>query len=285
MRTLLVLAALLTGMATYGEGVITQATATHTPPCDSVPVIHYWDNYDFSKTASDSSATLEEEFIRFINLTSTSSRTQEAFSQLLVHIGSNNELLNRFIDLAQQLLADSHSPVYNEELYITMLESIAASEQITAIKRDQINYHLALALKNRIGTTATDFEMLLRDGSYSTLHTVTGNKYILLYMGDPECNVCHDAMQQLLASQHITQLTESGDLTIISLSIEGNTTSWQNASAPAGWIDACDENCIIFDEELYDITSIPSFYLLDNNHKVILRDVHIGYIINFLTQR
>lgn len=244
--------------------------------------LHYWDAYDFNAPSLiESSAAMEQEFIQFIGIMSHATLPREAFDHLASLLATNNKVLDHFMELAEIHLAQSTSPLYNETLYITMLESIVAQEKLAPIKREQIGYHLSMAQKNSIGSIAADLELLLRDGSHCNLSDIAGS-YILLYLGDPDCSVCNQAKAELLTAGIITKMTADGILTVVSVCLEGKTDTWTSTPAPAGWIDACDENMIIYDEELYDLAGTPSFYLLDGNHRVILRDVHAGYVIEYL---
>lgn len=248
--------------------------------------LHYWDHYDFTdNTLIGNQDVSEQGFYNYISIMSGVTQQREAFDRLAGKITRNDKMLNYFLDLADQYLAESHSPLYDEELYIIMLNSILSVQHLDATKRIQVQYKLDMAMKNRIGEVAADITMLLRDGTYTTLSSIKSNQYILLYMGNPDCNVCNFAKHQLLASAIITHLVSCGDLAIISLCIEGCTQAWQDIPAPGGWIDACDENQAIYEEEIYDIAQVPSFYLLDHERKVILRDVHVEYLLQYLSSQ
>lgn len=247
--------------------------------------LHYWDLYDFNDLSLiDNEEISEQGFIDFINLICNTTHQVEAFDILASRLTTNNKMLDYFIDMADRHLAEPQSPIYNEELYIMLLESITANGEIEPIKIEQISYYLELAKTNRIGTIAADIELLLRDGTYCNLSDIHGT-YILLYLGDPDCNVCEEAKEQLLSSEVITSKVATHQLTIVSVCIEGKSDKWLSTPAPCQWIDACDEHQAVYEEEIYEIARTPSFYLLDSDHRVVLRDVHADYVIDYLQSK
>jgi thioredoxin-related protein len=259
----------------------TASTTTLNKVADST-ALHYWEAYNLGDTLHTANKELwEQGFKEFAHMTSRTEQPRAAFERMAAQLVTNEKTLDYFTLLAEEHLADSHSPLYNEELYITMLESIIADKNISSLKRDQVSYQLDMALKNRIGSEATDIMLLTRDNSYIYLNNIRG-EYILLYLGDPDCSVCNEAKEKIIASQAITEMVQNHRLMVVSVCVEGKTDTWETTPAPGEWIDTCDEQLSIYEEELYDMAAIPSFYLLDSNKHVILRDVHAEYVIEYL---
>lgn len=69
---------------------------------------------------------------------------------------------------------------------------------------------------------------------------------------------------------------------VLSVCVEGKTEAWLSSSAPSGWIDACDEEGVVYEGSLYDIPGLPVLYLLDSEHRVLLKNVQSGQIESFL---
>ena len=137
-----------------------------------------------------------------------------------------------------------------------------------------------MANKNRVGAKAANFSYLTRDGKRSELLKTKG-KHILLFMGDPECDNCSVVKKELMANHFLNKCIEDGTLTVLSVCVEGKTEAWEQTPAPDKWIDACDDTQMIFGEMLYDIPGLPVLYLLDKNHKVIMKNVQLFQIEQF----
>lgn len=53
---------------------------------------------------------------------------------------------------------------------------------------------------------------------------------------------------------------------------------------PDTWINGYDKTGLVNDKQLYDLKALPTLYLLDREKKVILKDVTIEVIIDYLTK-
>ena len=51
---------------------------------------------------------------------------------------------------------------------------------------------------------------------------------------------------------------------------------------PKGWIDACDEGQVIYEDLLYEIPGLPVLLLLDKEHRVLMKNVYPDMVETFL---
>lgn len=244
--------------------------------------LHYWDNIDFNDSTIIGNEDISEQgFSNFISIMPYVTQKEVAFAEFVSKISLKPDVQDYFMAVAKKYLAESQSPVFNEELYITMLQSLLSSDMLDSARRAKYSVILDTEMKNRVGEVATDFEFMLRDGGRGRLSEINA-KYILVFFSDPDCDRCNSVKAQIDASAVVRIKLLLGDLALLSVCIEGDTDAWKRIKTPDEWIDACDEKCAIYDQELYDIPGLPSFYLLDSSHRVILRDVHFQLVENFL---
>ena len=244
--------------------------------------LHYWDNIDFNDSTIIGNIDISEQgFSNFISIMPYVTQKEIAFSEFVSKISLKPDVQDYFMAVAKKYLAESQSPVFNDELYIMMLQSLLSSDMLDSARRAKYSMILDTEMKNRVGEVATDFEFMLRDGGRGRLSEINA-KYILVFFSDPDCNRCNLVKAQIDASAVVRIKLLLGDLALLSVCVEGDTDSWKRIKTPDEWIDACDEKCAIYDQELYDIPGLPSFYLLDSSHRVILRDVHFQLVENFL---
>ena len=244
--------------------------------------LHYWDNIDFNDSTIIGNEDISEQgFSNFISIMPYVTQKEVAFAEFVSKISLKPDVQDYFMAVAKKYLAESQSPVFNEELYITMLQSLLSSDMLDSVRRAKYSVILDTEMKNRVGEVATDFEFMLRDGGRGRLSEINA-KYILVFFSDPDCDRCNSVKAQIDASAVVRIKLLLGDLALLSVCIEGDTDAWKRIKTPDEWIDACDEKCAIYDQELYDIPGLPSFYLLDSSHRVILRDVHFQLVENFL---
>ena len=244
--------------------------------------LHYWDNIDFNDSTIIGNEDISEQgFSNFISIMPYVTQKEVAFAEFISKISLKPDVQDYFMAVAKKYLAESQSPVFNEELYITMLQSLLSSDMLDSARRAKYSVILDTEMKNRVGEVATDFEFMLRDGGRGRLSEINA-KYILVFFSDPDCDRCNSVKAQIDASAVVRIKLLLGDLALLSVCVEGDTDTWKRIKTPDEWIDACDEKCAIYDQELYDIPGLPSFYLLDSSHRVILRDVHFQLVENFL---
>ena len=244
--------------------------------------LHYWDNIDFNDPTIIGNEDISEQgFSNFISIMPYVTQKEVAFAEFISKISLKPDVQDYFMAVAKKYLAESQSPVFNEELYIMMLQSLLSSDMLDSARRAKYSVILNTEIKNRVGEVATDFEFMLRDGERGRLSEIDA-KYILVFFSDPDCDRCNSVKAQIDASAVVRIKLLLGDLALLSVCVEGDTDAWKRIKTPDEWIDACDEKGEIYDQELYDIPGLPSFYLLDSSHRVILRDVHFQLVENFL---
>lgn len=244
--------------------------------------LHYWDKIDFNDNSIiGNKEIVEQGFSNFISIMPYVGEKEAAFEMLGSRLVTNTRMLQYFLTVGMKYLAEPLSPVYDEELYIMFLNGIVSQQGITERDYEEVAFELDMARKNRIGTKAADFAFLKRDGKQGRLSKVKA-EYILLFFGDPECDVCAEVKENLKSSEVIASFIDNGRLKVLSVCVEGDTDAWRQTTLPPAWIDACDDKQVIYGDLLYDIPGLPVLYLLDKEHNVIMKNVPLLHIEQFL---
>ena len=247
--------------------------------------LHYWDRYDFTDNTLIGNVDISEQgFSNFISIMPYVTDKDAAFAQLAVNIASNQRMADYFVALGMKYLYEQASPVYDEGLYILMLEKILEQPALPENLRQEFGFDLKMANMNRVGSVAADFSFLSRAGERSTLLKTKG-EYILLFLGDPECDYCTEAKEQLLAMPVFGRLVADGSLKVLQVCVEGMSDAWKEYRAPERWIDACDDRMEIHKGLLYEIPGLPVLYLLDKNHRVLLKNSSPAAVENFFMKK
>jgi thiol-disulfide isomerase/thioredoxin len=115
---------------------------------------------------------------------------------------------------------------------------------------------------------------VLRGGRKGTLRTLRTTVPVLVVFYNPDCESCVETLGQMRASQVLTQAVQSGRLTVLAVYTEGDADIWRQHAGelPDGWLDAQDPARVILEKELYDLSGMPSLYLLDKDKRVMLKD-------------
>lgn len=244
--------------------------------------LHYWDKIDFNDSSIiGNKEIVEQGFSNFISIMPYVGEKEAAFEMLGSRLVTNTKMLQYFLAVGMKYLSEPLSPVYNEELYIMFLNGIVTQLGISERDYEEVAFELGMARKNRIGTKAADFAFLKRDGKLGRLSKVKA-EYILLFLGDPECDVCAEVKEGIKSSEVVASFIDNGRLKVLSVCVEGNTDAWRQTALPSTWIDACDDKQVIYSDLLYDIPGLPVLYLLDKEHNVVMKNVPLSYIELFL---
>jgi hypothetical protein len=88
----------------------------------------------------------------------------------------------------------------------------------------------------------------------------------------------------MVNSAWLNHLLETGKLDILAIYPDNELPLWKKHKdeIPSLWINAHDQPRVIKDKLLYDLKAIPTFYLLDRDKKVLLKDTDIQRIEAFL---
>lgn len=237
---------------------------------------HYWDNFDFADTAFLARAdTLQlfEAYARYVQLLFSVPTDGAPMDSLMRRAAVSRPMLDYFAMLADRVLGDPNSPLRNDEFYIPVLRAQLSSPWYDEYERLAPEYRLSLASQNRIGEQANDFRYTLASGATGSLYGLRA-EYVLLFINNPGCPMCREIREAISASPMLTELIEHGRLRVLALYPDENLDEWRayREQIPASWINAYDDGCVLREKGLYDLSAIPSLYLLDAQKRVLVKD-------------
>ena len=243
---------------------------------------HYWDNYNFADTALLKLPFLTEQgVVDFIDVLPFVPyvQTADALKGLVYKSEAAPETFEHFTGLLDKYLYHPASPFRNDEFYIPVLEAMLESDIPTDTEKTVLRYRLENASKNRVGTVAADFNYTSENGKTRRMHQVK-SEYILLMFYYPDCHTCEEATRKMIDSPAIQRMAADKRLTIMAVYPDNDENLWKRhlRSFPSTWINGYNKDLKIENDGLYDIRSIPTFYLLDAKKRVILKDAPLERI-------
>lgn len=252
-------------------------------------VRHYWENVDFADTTYlDHREVMEQAWVDYIDIMKLvpEETAISAIKQMYKDAGKKKKVFFYFTDLAEKYLYDPNSPMRNEELYIPVLDAMLESTVLDDTEKILPKGRRDLAEQNRLGRQAEDFTYTLVSGKSGTLYGVKAD-YTLLFINNPGCHACEEGIKELKQAPAINKEFEAGNLKILSVYPDEDKEEWERhlSDFPKEWINGYDKKLMIKEKNLYDLKAIPTLYLLDKNKKVLLKDVVVGQIEQYLQQR
>ena len=186
----------------------------------------------------------------------------------------SSNVFETFCDLTYKYLYDPNSPMRNEDIYYHFVKRLASYEGISQEMRDKYAYDAKMCSLNKVGTVAADFRFADKNGKIRTLHSIEA-PVTLLFFSNPGCTMCYDIIQTLSGSEAISERIAAGQLAVLNIYIDEDLEGWRSYMSiyPENWYNGFDPDLVIRTENLYNVRAIPSLYLLDENKKVLFKDV------------
>lgn len=236
---------------------------------------HFWDVMNFADSSylKDKQA-IEVHFFSYIsNLRNFPiTLSQESLEKFTASVlNATPPLKEYFLETIENSLYHPNSPLRNEGLYIIVLKTIIANESFDPILKERYKEQLQMALKNNIGDLSNDFKFTTIDGKHGSLHTLPRKNTLVMFY-EPDCPAC-EASLEYFANNSVIELA-SKSFNMLAVYTGDNIAEWKKSAQKFKpyWIVAHDNEMIITLERLYDRRPSPSFYLLDKENRVVLKD-------------
>ncbi|MDE6431521.1 MAG: DUF5106 domain-containing protein [Duncaniella sp.] len=246
------------------------------------PLASFCRNIDYSDTVSlGDERVMTRRMIDIVKLmpytdTLTTSQELNLFFNRISPVPRSVAIVDSLGDL---YLNNPASPVRDNELYIRFLRAMLSADSIGDFVRLRSEENLRIASLNREGTIANNISILDRNGVLRDLHSIKAS-HILLVFYDPECPHCSEILAEVAASEKINGLIQKDGLVIVAVYAEGKRSVWERSKAdmPDNWIIGYDMSGVL-DRDLYTLPAMPVMYLLDSDHRVLLKDPDFSYIL------
>ena len=245
---------------------------------------HFWDKYDWADTSKANMDLGEQGFSNFLFLLGrTDSLTMDRACAAFVRGAfSNRRSRDRFASLSEHYLWNPESPLRNDAVYVALLRHMAqAYGDGDSVGRDLCLFRLRMVWKNLPGSVATDFVYIDREGR-SRRMSETESPYTLLVFYSPDCEHCEKILPQLLVSPAL----RNPRVRVLAVFPDADTEKWRMTryEMPPNWTDGYSPEGEISAEALYYIPATPSFYLLDSDKRVLLKDPSPDRLLQVLEQ-
>ena len=178
----------------------------------------------------------------------------------------------QMLELAERRFSDPADPIHNENLYMIVLNHALENFVLSATEKEKQRLLLEGAKKNMEGSIAADFDFVTPDGKevqhLKDLHADN----ILIYFNNPDCDACEVVKERLSNNEYIIQLVKDKKLIVLAIYPYDDQKLWKKAKYPKMMINGWNQSRQIEYAELYDLPTLPCFYLLDKDYKVLMKN-------------
>ena len=175
------------------------------------------------------------------------------------------------LDYAERHLGNPAAPEHDELAFFQVLEQVCASPKLSADDKLRAGLLLEQAQKNRVGATAANFDFVTPDGETHSLSDYH-SQFTLIYFNDPDCDACQRVKARLDTCSVIERMVHDGRLAVIAVYTLDDEKAWRSTTYPAYMVNGWNKSQSIDNDELYVLPSMPLFYLLDADKKVVLKN-------------
>lgn len=246
---------------------------------------HYWDNFDFADTVYIHLPDITEQaIVNFMDLMPRVPKELALKSMGILYqkAAPHSDMTWHFWNTMSRYWKDANSPVKNEEMFIWLCRSVESVPEVEMTLREQASFERRLAEKNRVGQPAVDFVYTLASGKQGRLHQLNAT-YTLLLFYNPDCHTCTEVKKAMKQSQRLKSLVTSGQMKVLTVYPDEDLVLWRSRlnELSEDWLNAYDKGQVLTRKFSYDLSSIPSFYLLDKDKKVLLKDADWRQVMQF----
>lgn len=249
-------------------------------------ILHFFDNLDFSDKRLLNTPFLEQKLgFYFMKLVAHQTDSIiEKVKMVLDKAKVSDEVYRwtvRYLyKLYQEAPVDGNTEVYNfiGEHYIIAEPNKWSDQQFI----EEVTNRLTKSKMNPVGKTATNLKLTKPDGKITDLYSIKAPITILLFY-NPECEACQSVTETLLA---IYREYSGKGLEIFAVYVDKQKNEWLKyiQEKKLGWINVFDPTGAEAVEKKYDIYAIPMIYILNENKKIIQKDVPIETLKNKIDQ-
>ena len=178
----------------------------------------------------------------------------------------------QMLELAERRFSDPTDPIHNEVLYMAVLKHATEKFVLGAAEKEKQRLLLEGAKKNMIGTIAADFDYITpNDKEVKHLKDLNAN-YILVYFNNPDCQSCETVKERLATNELINKMVNEKKLVVLAIYPYDDQKLWKKAKYPKMMINGWNQSRQIEYAELYDLPTLPCFYLLDKDYRVLMKN-------------
>lgn len=200
------------------------------------------------------------------------SRATDSLGRMLAAASKDSVVFRKTVTFLTEPLGSPNSGYRNQHLYAKILEAKINSNWYNADEKKIAKGKLILSQQNNIGHAANDFPYTTPSGKVKRLYDLKA-KFLLLYFNNPECEACKEMKAALAQSAIINQKLATGELKVLSIYADTDNEKWKShlGEYPRQWLQGISDGTL-YKSKVYDLSAIPTMYLLDKDKKVLLKD-------------
>ena len=242
-------------------------------------VDHFWERCDFN-TAFSAKAKMAQAFDDYVQFLRHAPRENSlaSINNLLTRLEKNPDGLLFITQLAENHMYSDSADLASDETYLPFVKAVAANKRISKADKQKYALQADILSANAPGNVAPSLDYVTPSGQKCNLDNDTA-KIVVVFFNDPDNLDCRLARARINSNAVANDLIEAGVMKIVAITPGDPTDLWrsQTEAYPKNWTVGAAPSA--FDK--YDIRNIPSFYIIDDQHRIAAKNVSTEALINF----
>lgn len=240
---------------------------------------HFWTKVTIADTANFHSPKLLLDFLYLLKQADEQQKSIQSFVSLAC---KQEHTIGQILYWLDNILYDSSSPHYNENLYSSLMNAVIISDADSIMKLIP-QQRIEMMSKNQVGKQANDFSFVTKEGYTKSLYIIDA-PLLLLVFNNPDCSLCHQTEKSIVQNELLQSLLDSGRLKLLAITPDADYEGWMNHTYPSNWLVGYDREKIIYGQRIYDIQRLPCLYLLDKDKRVLLKEADYERLCKYLME-
>ena len=247
-------------------------------------IANYFNKVDFSDESLIPTDVMTNKIFDFLSIQLTSEQNKDQQTMALI-LGADNVLNRATVNFEMykflyQFLFETFKELNVNEV-VDYLTRIPYSEEMDC-SEEQYNELLSIAEFNsraRVGSIAKNISGKTIFDQDFDLYSID-NKFTIVYFWSYTCDHCRENLGGLKSF-----LDENPDFSMVAVSVKGDLKKIKNIvkkNKISGYFyhDGLEWDCPYVDD--YAVTATPSFYLLDNENKIVFKPFDFNELVDFV---
>lgn len=240
---------------------------------------HFWTEGTIADTTNFQGPKLLLDYIYLLKQTDEQQKCVQSFVSFACRQENTFGLILYWLD---NILYDSSSPHYNENLYSSLMNAVIISDADSIMKLIPLK-RMEMMKKNQVGKQANNFSFVNKEGHNNSLYKIEA-PLLLLVFNNPDCSLCHQTEKSIVRNELVQSWMNSGRLKLLAITPDADYEEWMNHTYPSNWLVGYDKEKVIYEQRLYDIQRLPCLYLLDKDKRVLLKEADYNRLCKYISE-
>ncbi|MCI9607111.1 MAG: DUF5106 domain-containing protein [Muribaculaceae bacterium] len=244
-------------------------------------ITHFWDLCDLKKGFSSRAKMAGALHDYFDLMPHASARTaHRSVALLLKELDKQPSDQLFFAQKAEEFIHSDTSRMYSDELFLPFARAVVNNRRISSKDKQHFIHQANVLTASQTGARVPDIQYTDRNGNKS-VYTPDSTQVTLIFFNNPDTEGGNLAKLRLDADAKATSFINSGVMKVVAISSTEPDDNWNEyaKSLPESWTVGAAPGI----DDIFDIRYTPSFYIIDQNGNILLKNVNIDSIISIIS--